>query len=137
MITGTVMQTGFGRTDRIADVIQHELAKLIRDEVRDPRVGLVNITGVEISRDLSHAKVFVTQVGLDDRKAEQMVEVLNGAAGFLRTQLSKTLSIRTTPKLKFHFDESSRNGQRLSALIDQALDHDKQRRARFGQQEED
>lgn len=131
------MNTGFGRTERIADVIQHELATLIRDEIRDPRVGLVNITGVEVSRDLSHAKVFVTQVGLDDRKAEKMVEVLNGAAGFLRTQLSKTLNIRTTPKLKFHFDESSRNGQRLSSLIDKALDSDKQRRARFGQQEED
>lgn len=108
------------RQARIADQIQRELADLVRLEVRDPRVGLVTITGVELSRDQSHAKVYFTVLGAAS-DAEQAREGLQRAAGFLRTQLAHRLTTRTVPDLAFHFDESVERGVRLSRLIDEAV----------------
>lgn len=106
------------RTSRIADQIQRELAELIRLEVRDPRVGLVTITGVELSRDQSHAKVFFTVLGAppDDALAG-----LSRAAGFLRSELAHRLTTRKVPELHFAYDESVERGVRLSRLIDEAV----------------
>jgi ribosome-binding factor A len=108
------------RRARIADQIQRELADLIRLEVRDPRVGLVTLTGVELSRDQSHAKVFFTVLG-SAGQAEDAVEGLQRAAGFLRTNLAKRLSTRSVPELAFAYDESVERGMRLSRLIDEAV----------------
>lgn len=106
------------RGARIADQIQRSLAELIRTEVRDPRVGLVTLTGVELSRDQSHAKVFYTVLGPD---AEAAGEGLSRAAGFLRSALAHQLTIRKVPELHFEFDESVERGVRLSRLIDEAV----------------
>ena len=106
------------RGARIADQIQRSLAELIRTEVRDPRVGLVTLTGVELSRDQSHAKVFYTVMGPD---AEAAGEGLARAAGFLRSALAHELTIRKVPELHFEFDESVERGVRLSRLIDEAV----------------
>jgi ribosome-binding factor A len=106
------------RGARIADQIQRSLAELIRTEVRDPRVGLVTLTGVELSRDQSHAKVFYTVMGPD---AEAAGEGLARAAGFLRSALAHQLTIRKVPELHFEFDESVERGVRLSRLIDEAV----------------
>jgi ribosome-binding factor A len=106
------------RSARIADQIQRSLAELIRLEVRDPRVGLVTITGVELSRDHSHAKVFFTVLGADSASA---LEGLSRAAGFLRSELSHRLTTRKVPELHFSFDESVERGVRLSRLIDEAV----------------
>ena len=106
------------RSARIADQIQRSLAELIRVEVRDPRVGLVTITGVELSRDHSHAKVFFTVLGADSAPA---LEGLTRAAGFLRSELSHRLTTRKVPELHFAFDESVERGVRLSRLIDEAV----------------
>ena len=122
------MQRSFGRTERLADAIQQELAVLIRDEMRDPRVKLVTLTGVEVSRDLGYAKVYVTQVNKERSDCKQAVEALNNAAGFLRSQLARVMDLRTTPKLTFYFDNSGLYGQKLSALIDHAVHNDEQRR---------
>ncbi len=108
------------RTARIADQIQRSLAELIRLEVRDPRVGLVTLTGVEISRDQSHAKVFFTVLG-PDSAADEALEGLRRAAGFLRTGLAHRLSTRSVPELAFVYDESVERGVRLSKLIDEAV----------------
>jgi ribosome-binding factor A len=108
------------RTSRIADQIQREVAELIRTEVRDPRVGLVTLTGVELSRDQSHAKVFFTVLG-PATAMEEAQEGLDRAAGFLRSQLSHRLSTRKVPELHFAFDESVERGVRLSKLIDEAV----------------
>lgn len=108
------------RLARIADQIQRELAELVRLEVRDPRVRLVTLTGVELSRDQSHAKVFFTTLG----PATDIPEVLEGlqrAAGFLRSSLSKRLTTRKVPELHFTHDPSVENGVRLSRLIDEAI----------------
>ena len=106
------------RSARIADQIQRSLAELIRVEVRDPRVGLVTITGVELSRDHSHAKVFFTVLGADSAPA---LEGLSRAAGFLRSELSHRLTTRKVPELHFAFDESVERGVRLAKLIDEAV----------------
>ena len=134
------------RGQRVADQIQRELATLIQLEVRDPRVGMVSITGIDLSRDLAHAKVFVTVLDtvtnngaianlataeeddLDLLQVRDNVEALNKAAGFLRSQLSKRLALRAVPKLRFFYDASIENGQRLSGLIDDALNADKDHR---------
>ncbi len=108
------------RRARIADQIQRELAELIRLELRDPRVGLVTLTGVELSRDQSHAKVFFTVLGPDSQGREAL-EGLSHAAGFLRSSLAHRLSTRTVPELHFAYDESIERGVRLSRLIDEAV----------------
>lgn len=108
------------RGARIADQIQRELAELIRLEVRDPRVGMVTLTGVELSRDQSHAKVFFTTLG-PGSAAEDAAQGLQRAAGFLRSELAHRLTTRKVPELHFHFDESVERGVRLSRLIDEAV----------------
>lgn len=108
------------RSARIADQIQRELAELIRMEVRDPRIGLVTLTGVELSRDQSHAKVFFTVLGAD-AGGEHALEGLTRAAGFLRSQLAHRLTTRKVPELHFAYDESVERGVRLSRLIDEAV----------------
>ncbi len=108
------------RRARIADQIQRELADLIRLEVRDPRVGMVTLTGVEVSRDQSHAKVFFTVLGAAEAAAEAR-EGLQRAAGFLRSGLAHRLSTRSVPELHFHHDESVERGARLAKLIDEAV----------------
>lgn len=108
------------RSARIADQIQRELAELVRLEVRDPRVGMVTLTGVEVSRDQSHAKVFFTVLG-SAGEVEHALEGLQRAAGFLRSELSHRLTVRKVPELHFAYDESVERGVRLSRLIDEAV----------------
>ncbi len=110
----------YPRSRRIADQIQRELADLIRNEVKDPRVGLMTITDVDVSPDLSHAKVFVTSLGEAAQRA-QCVQGLQHAAGFLRALLSHRLNMRSVPELRFLADESVERGVRLSHLIDEAV----------------
>ena len=108
------------RGARIADQIQRSLAEVIRLELRDPRVGLVTLTGVELSRDQSHAKVWFTVMGTEDA-AQEAAEGLTRAAGFLRTELAHRLTTRKVPELHFAYDESVERGVRLSRLIDEAV----------------
>ena len=108
------------RRERIAEQIQRELAALIRLEVRDPRVGMVTLTGVEVSRDKSHAKVFFTVLG-PESAARDAQEGLQHAAGFLRSGIAHRLSTRSVPELHFTFDESVERGSRLARLIDEAV----------------
>ena len=120
------MPREFTRQHRVADAMQRELSVLIRDQLRDPRVGMVNITDVEVSRDLSSAKVYVTFLEKEgDEDFAEAVEVLNGAAGFLRSQMARQMKMRISTRLRFIFDASGRRGQHLSALIDFAVDQDR------------
>ena len=108
------------RLARIADQIQRELSELVRLELRDPRVKMVTLTGVEISRDQSHAKVWFTTLGSPE-EARACGEGLARAAGFLRAGLAHRLTTRTVPELHFAYDESIERGARLSRLIDEAV----------------
>lgn len=115
------MPKDYARTDRIAEQIQRELAQLIRLEVKDPRVRMVTITGVEVTRDYSHAKVFYTTL---EGANKALQEGLERAAGFLRSQLAHTMKLRVIPQLHFVFDASVERGTRLSQLIDRAVASD-------------
>ena len=113
------MKKGHGRPERLGDLIQREVSELIRLEVRDPRVGMITITSVDVSPDMSHARVFFTM--LDKEKVEDTLHGLKRSAGFLRSQLARRLKMYTTPELRFEYDESVERGDRLSRLIDNAL----------------
>lgn len=113
----------FGREERVGSEIHRELAVLLRDEARDPRLNQVTIQEVRVVRDLSHAKVFFTT--LDTAQAKVIEKALNKAAVFLRRRLAETMkNLRTVPRLAFVYDKSIENGQRLSSLIDQAIARD-------------
>ena len=119
------MAREYSRTQRVADFLKQELATLIQLQVRDPRVGMVSVTDVEVSRDMAHAKVFVTVLGKEtEAEARESVDVLNNAAGFLRSHIARSNTARTTPKLRFYFDASVGRGQYLSDLIDRAVSAD-------------
>jgi ribosome-binding factor A len=125
------MAREYSRTQRVGDFLQQELALLIQRELRDPRVAMVSVTAVDVSRDLSHAKVFFTQLGVDDAAASKATtDVLNKASGFLRSQLARSATMRTVPRLHFQFDESVGRGREMEALLrdvreaDQALQND-------------
>lgn len=116
------------RLQRLADQIQRTLANLIRDEINDPRLtGLVTISSVKVSADLGYADIYVTilepnnDAGMSIDNHAQSVQVLNRAAGFLRTLLSGTMKTRTTPRLRFHYDEVTANANRMMNLISQAM----------------
>ena len=120
------MAKEYARTQRVADYLQRELAALIEHEVRDPRVGMVSITGVDVSRDLGHARVYYTEMGSDSsEEAGETTEALNRAAGFLRSQLSRDSSMRSVPQLRFYFDASVGRGRHLEDLIRRAADADR------------
>ncbi|HEX21841.1 MAG TPA: 30S ribosome-binding factor RbfA [Chromatiales bacterium] len=105
---------------RVGDEIQRQLAELIQTEIRDPRVGMVTITAVEVSHEFEHAKVHFTVLG-DEAQADVTAKVLNKAAGFLRSALARRLKLRTTPALHFQRDLSMERGNRLTALINEAV----------------
>jgi len=114
------MPRDFPRTRRVAEQLQRELATLIRDEVSDPRLGMVSVSAVEVSRDMSHAKVFISTLGSEE-EADASLQVLQGAAGYLRRLLGQRLTMRSVPQLHFKQDHSLENGARLSHLIDVAV----------------
>ncbi len=118
------MPREFSRSQRVAAQIQRELAQLVRDEVKDPRLSTVTFCGVDVSRDLAYAKVYVAVLGKDQKETEDVVVALNKAAAFLRRSLAGRLKMRVVPALQFRYDESLERGARLSALIDQALGDD-------------
>jgi ribosome-binding factor A len=111
------MSNQFKRTDRIAETMLRNLAQIIQQEITDPRMrGLVTISAVKVSKDLSHAKVYFTV--LND-EPEHAATILNTAASYLRTLLAKTMKLRIIPQLHFVYDESIEYGKHLSRLIDE------------------
>ena len=112
------------RARRVGDEIQRDLAALLRTEVKDPRVGPVTITAVDVSPDLSHAKVFVTHLAGREHAGEAL-EALQRTAGFLRSALARRLSLYTVPQLHFAYDDSIEAGMKLSQLIDDAVAADR------------
>ena len=105
-----------GRPQKVADLIQRELSDLLRRELRDPRVGMVTLTAVEMSPDCQHATVYFTC--LDPAHVPEAAAGLKRAAGFLRSQLGRSIQLYVTPQLRFVYDESIERGARLSQLID-------------------
>jgi ribosome-binding factor A len=119
------------RTTRVADYLRERLAEIIRSQMRDPRIGMLGVNDVRVSRDFSYADVYVTALGADDADAQrEVIAVLTRAAGFLRTAVARDSTMRTTPKLRFHYDQVAVDGNHVEALIRNAVaaDHESQRR---------
>jgi ribosome-binding factor A len=112
------MPREFKRSERVAGQLRRELAQLIQQEVKDPAVGFVSISDVEVTRDLEHAKVFVTVFKSED--AERSIQALQRASGFLRSRLGQTMRMRVVPNLHFRHDNSVETGMRMDQLIDAA-----------------
>jgi len=118
------MAKEFSRTQRIGELITRQLAKLIQVELRDPRVGMVCISAVDVTRDLRQARVFVTVLG-DELVIKTTMEALVKARHFLRKELAQQLSLRVVPELSFVYDESVERGYQIAKLIDNAAAREK------------
>lgn len=118
------MTGSYSRVDRVVEQIRRELADLIRLEVKDPRVSMVTLTGVEITPDYAHAKVFYTTLAPAEQR-EELDRGLKRSAGFLRRELGKRVRIHHTPELHFVYDASIERGTALSRLIDEAVKSDR------------
>lgn len=123
------MAREFRRTDRVGDQIRKDLAELIQFEVKDPRLGMVTLNEVRVSKDLGYADIYFTALGdLDgdpEEQARAAAEVLNHASGFLRTELSHRIRLRVMPQLRFHYDHSVAQGRAMSELIERARGEDR------------
>ena len=116
------MPREFNRSERVAGQIRRELAQLIQQEVKDPGIGFISLSDVEVTRDLAHAKVFITVFETD--RAEPTIKALKRAAGYLRHRLGQEMRMRSVPELHFQHDASVETGQRMDRLIDAAIASD-------------
>ncbi len=115
------MPKEYGRERRVADFIQREMAQILMREMKDPRVGMVSINQVRVSPDLGYADLYVSSLDTHDQaEQEALLGVLRGAAGWLRSLIAKRANMRTTPRLRFHWDRLPEESNRISRLIDQA-----------------
>ncbi|MAA65678.1 MAG: ribosome-binding factor A [Alteromonadaceae bacterium] len=120
------MPKEFSRIDRVADQIQRELAQMVQRDIKDPRLGMVTVNAVKVSRDLGYADVYVSLLTTEELTEESesvrdSLKVLRNAAGFLRTQLGKAMKLRVVPQLRFHFDTLVGTSRRMDALINRAM----------------
>ncbi|MDP5324684.1 MAG: 30S ribosome-binding factor RbfA [Litorivicinaceae bacterium] len=123
------MPAEFSRTQRLGEQIQRDLATLIQRELKDPRLGMVTVNFVKLSKDLSYADVNVTVLVADDapERIAASLAILNQASTFLRTELGRGLKVRKVPNLRFHYDDSLKRGADINALIHQARAKDQGR----------
>lgn len=128
------MPKEFSRTERVGQQIHKEVASILQNEFknRDPRLGLVTVSGTEVSRDLAHAKVYVTFFDSDVEKTKLYMSILEDNKGFVRTLLSRRLRMRAVPAIKFFEDTSITEGIRISSLVTETLNKDKERAQKVG-----
>lgn len=119
------MAQEFSRTERVRHQLQREIAIILQREIKDPRVSMVTVSDVEVSRDLAYAKVFVTFFQDDAEQVKQALKVLNEASGFIRSLLGKRIKARIVPQLKFQHDASLNEGIRMGKLVAEARERDK------------
>lgn len=112
---------GFNRTERVGDLIQQALARIVLEDMSDDRFRLVTITGVTVSKDMSYAKVYVSVLLDEEEKIKDTIAALNRAAKSLRYSLAHAVELRVVPELKFVYDASTALGFHLSCLIDKAV----------------
>lgn len=131
------MKREFSRIDRLADQLQQELAVLIQREVKDPRLeAMITLSGVKLSKDLGYADVYFTFLlpdinsQLTHQKIQENRQILQDAASFLRHRLGQEIKIRTLPQLRFHYDPTQADGERITSLIHKAIAEDKKRSAK-------
>ncbi|OTA20866.1 ribosome-binding factor A [Xenorhabdus beddingii] len=136
------MAKEFSRTQRVAQEMQKEIAIILQREIKDPRIGMATVSGVEVSRDLAYAKVFVTFLnvlveGHDTEMVKEGIKALNEASGFIRSLLGKAMRLRVVPELTFSYDSSLVEGMRMSNLVSNVVKNDTQRRVTADRNEEE
>jgi len=119
------MAKEYSRTSRVSQQVQKELARILQQEVKDPRIGMVTISGVDITRDLAYATVFVTFLTVGEQTNDESLEGLNAASGYIRRLLGKAMRLRIVPEIRFCFDETLTEGLRISELVSGAVKNDK------------
>ena len=117
------MPREFSRSERMAELLRRELAEIVRDEIKDPRLGFVSFTEVRMSRDLSHAVIYCSVLNSEDQS--ESIEVLNRAVGFIRKEIARRIKARIVPTLKFAIDDSIIRGAAMDSLISKAMKNDK------------
>lgn len=128
LLFGEKMSREFKRSDRVAQELQKEIAVILQREVKDPRVGMVTVSDVEVSRDLAYAKVFVTFLFDNDPEAiAQGMQGLEKASPYIRTLLGKAMRLRIVPELRFIYDESLVEGMRMSNLVSNVIKNDQEK----------
>ena len=131
------MAKEYSRTSRVSQQVQKELARILQQEVKDPRIGMVTISGVDVTRDLAYAKVFVTFLTVGEQTNDESLEGLNAAAGYIRRLLGKAMRLRIVPEVRFCFDETLTEGLRISELVSNAVKADQTKLAESERTEED
>ena len=131
------MAKEYSRTSRVSQQVQKELARILQQEVKDPRIGMVTISGVDITRDLAYATVFVTFLTIGDQTNEESLKGLNAAAGYVRRLLGKAMRLRIVPEVRFTFDETLTEGLRISELVSGAVKNDKVKIKEAGREEDE
>lgn len=118
------MPREFSRSERMAEQLRRELAEIVRDEIKDPRLGFVSFTEIRMSRDLSHAVVYSSV--LDSDSQDEAIEILNRAVGFIRKAIARRIRARIVPTLKFVVDDSVVRGVAMDELISEARRSDEE-----------
>lgn len=133
------MAREFSRTDRVGQELHKEVASILQNELkhRDPRLGMVTVSGAEVSRDLAYAKIFVTFFESDEEKIKNYMSILEDNKGFVRSLVAKRLSLRAVPALRFVQDKSIIEGMRISNLVTEVLSKDKERAKKAGRDLDD
>lgn len=133
------MAREFSRTRRVGQQIQREIALILQRGVKDPRIGMVTVSDVEVSKDLNYAKIYVTFLQLEN-DAERIAEGLKGlteAAGYIRSLLGSAMRLRVVPELRFYYDQTLVEGMRLSNLVTNTVREDKRRMTEAGREEDE
>ena len=115
----------YSRTQRVSEQIKRELAQIIHREVKDPRIGMVTLSDVEVTTDLSYAKVYFTTLNIESDVEKDPSKLLNKISPMLRSLLGKKIRLRVTPELKFIYDNSLTEGMRISSLVSNVIKKDK------------
>ncbi|WP_127956489.1 30S ribosome-binding factor RbfA [Serratia microhaemolytica] len=135
------MPKEFSRSQRVAQEMQKEIAIILQREIKDPRIGMTTVSGVELSRDLAYAKVYVTFLNVLTENADadfitNGIKALQDAAGYIRLLLGKAMRLRVVPELTFAYDNSLVEGMRMSNLVTNVVKHDEALRGKSGDDEE-
>ena len=131
------MSKEFSRSRRVAQQVQREVALILQREIKDPRIGMVTVSDVEVSRDLQHAKIFVTFLFDDEPNIKAGLKVLEDAAGYVRILLGKAMQLRVVPELRFAYDKTLVEGMRLSNLVTNTIREDERLHQDAGHSEEE
>lgn len=111
------MAREFKRSARVASQMQKELAVIVQQDIKDPRIGFITVNEVELSKDLTSAKIYITALGADEQGQKDNIKWLNDAAPFIRSEMGKRMRLRSVPYIKFYYDDSFEKGMRVSELL--------------------